>query len=474
MNQQNQRNSNIQNALISEYEAMSQKGTVGFYEETVFMTLIQYYQESELIGKAMEVVDHAIKQHAYTSTFHKKKAELLLEKGCATQALSCLDQAELFAPSEFETILLRVESLNMLGYFEEAHALLNQLEDCARGKELSEVYLSKAILFESRQQFKNMFLALKKSILIDSENMEALGRVWFSVEMSRCFSESIELHKKLIDIDPYNYVAWYNLGYSYSAEEDYANAADAFEYAYIINNQFEFAYRDCANACIEIGQYQRALDCYKEALEFIKPDSDILLNIGYCLEELGNLSKAKSFYLKSAHLNSSDDHIYYRLGECYTKEQKWISAIAAYEKALSIEDLKEEYYTALGNCYYQINEFDTANQHLQRATEMAPEISACWIQYALFLLETEEIESALHIIEDAHFYSYGIELSYCKTACLMAAGNRPEALRFLNETLAENEFNEEDLFQFLPEFKEDIDVKSIITINKENRLTKDN
>ncbi len=464
MNQQNNRNSNIQNALISEYEAMSQKGTVGFYEETVFLTLIEYYQKAELLGKAMEVVDHAIKQHSYSSTFHKKKAELLLEKGCATQALTCLDQAELFSPSEFETILLRVESLNMLGYYEEAHALLQQLEKQASKKELSEIFLSKAILFESRQEFKNMFLALKKSILNDSSNTEALSRIWFSVEMSRCFDDSIVLHKRLIDLDPYNYVAWYNLGYSYNAKGDHSEAADAFEYAYLINNQFEFAYRDCANACLKLHQYQRALDCYKEALEYVKPDSDIMVNMGFCFEQLNDLSKAKSFYLKAAQLNPLNDNVYYRLGECYNKEEKWNSAIAAYEKALSIEDLKEEYYTALGKCYFQVNEFDLAEKFYSKATEIAPEISTCWIQYTFFLLETGAFESVFETLEEARFYSYGIELSYCKIACLFEVGERAEALKLLNDTLAENDFKEQEIYKYLPSFRNDSEVKSIISI----------
>ncbi len=466
MKQQNQRNPNLQNALISEYEAMSQKGTVGFYEETVFLSLIEHYQNSELFGKAMEVVDHAIKQHAYSSTFHKKKAQLLLEKGCATQALTCLDQAELFAPSEFETILLRVESLNMLGYYEEAYAILDQMETRASQEELSEICLNKAILFESKQQFKDMFLALKRAILLNPSNVDALERIWFSVEMSRCFNDSIDLHKKLIDIDPYNYVAWYNLGYSYGAIEDFNNAADAFEYAYIINNQFEFAYRDCANACMQNGQYQRALDCYKEALEYIKPDSDILLNIGHCLEALNNFSKAKSFYLKAAQLNPMNDFVYYRLGEAYSKEYKWMSAIAAYEKAISLENLKEEYFTAIALCYFRINEIEKAEEHFQKATELAPEISDCWIQYTLFLLDIGAVEKALEIIEEAQFYSYGIELSFCKVACLFAANKRAEALRFLNQTLSENDFEPDDVFQLLPEYKDDSDILSIITINK--------
>ena len=466
MNQQNQRNSNIENALVSEYEAMSQKGTVGFYEETVFVAIIEHYQNSELYGKAMEVVEHAINQHAYSSTFHKKKAQLLLEKGCATQALSCLDQAELYAPLEFETIILRVESLNMLGYYEEAYAILNQSEAHATKEELSEIYLSKAVLYESKQQFKNMFQALKKSILFDPSNIDALERIWFSVEMSKSFNDSIDLHKKLIDIDPYNYVAWYNLGYSYCAIEDFENAADAYEYAYIINSEFEFAYRDCANACMQINQFQRALDCYKEALEYIKPDSDILLNIGYCLEELNSFSKAKSFYLKAAQLDPMNDFVYYRLGECYTKEEKWISAVAAYEKAISIEDLKEEYFIALGACYFEIKEYDSAKHYFEKATEIAPEISTCWIQYALFLLETDAVDKALEVIDEALFYSYGPELFYCKVLCLFAADKRQEALRFLNDTLSEIEFTPEDIFAFLPDFKNDSDILSIIAINK--------
>ena len=47
MKQQNQNNQNIEKALISEYEAMSQKGTVGFYEETVFLALINHYHQAE-------------------------------------------------------------------------------------------------------------------------------------------------------------------------------------------------------------------------------------------------------------------------------------------------------------------------------------------------------------------------------------------------------------------------------------------
>jgi tetratricopeptide (TPR) repeat protein len=468
MNQQNHENQNLQKDLISEYEAMSQKGTVGFYEETVFLTLIDHYQEAELFTKAMEVIEHATRQHAFSVTFHKKKAQLLLEKGCATQALDCLDLAAAYAPSDFEISILRVEGLSMLGYINEAHGVLDNLKyEMCTSYERSEINLSRALLFEIEQEFTKMFYALRDSILEEPQNTDTLGRIWFSVEMSRRFRESIDLHQKLIDIDPYNYVAWYNLGYSYNAIRDYTNAADAFEYAYIINDHFEFAYRDCANACIEIGEYQRALDCYQEALDRVKPDSEILTNIGFCMESLQNFEKANSFYLKAIQLDPQDDNIYFRLGESYSKEHKWLSAVAAYEKALSIEKRNEEYYSALGKCYFQLGEIKEAKKYLRKAIEIAPEISECWILYTNFLLETGAVDKAIENIDMAQMHACGLELNFCKVACLFAANRRKDALACLNDTLEEYEFDSKDIFQFLPDCEHDIEVLSIIAIHQD-------
>ncbi len=468
MNQQNHENQNLQKSLISEYEAMSQKGTVGFYEETVFLTLVEHYQEAELFTQAMEVIEHATRQHAFSSTLYKKKAQLLLEKGCATQALECLDQAAAYAPNDLEVTILQVEALSMLGHIHEAHHVLDKMEQqVSTAYERSEIFLSRALLFETEQKFSKMFYALRESILEDPSNTDTLGRIWFSVEMSRLFKESIDLHIQLIDNDPYNYVAWYNLGYSYNATKDYTHAADAFEYAYIINDHFEFAYRDCANACIKIGQYRRALDCYQEALDRVKPDSEILTNIGFCMEALNNFEKANTFYLKAIQLDPQDDNIYYRLGESYSKEHKWLSAVAAYEKALSLEKRNEDYYTALGKCYFQLGELEDAKYYLCKAIDIAPEISNCWIYYTNFLLDTGAIEEAIENIDMAQMHACGLELNFCKVACLFAADRREDALLCLNQTLEEYEFNPEEVFNYLPDRKNDIDVRSIIAIHQE-------
>src|SRR5690606_12420665 len=132
------------------------------------------------------------------------------------------------------------------------------------------IYLSKALIYESIKQYQSMFGALKKSVFSNPENAEALERVWFCVEMTQEHDESIRFHKKFINNNTYSYIAWYNLGYAFSAKGNYKHARDAFEYAFIINDKFEFAYRECAECCIKLKKYKQALRCYDEFLEYFE------------------------------------------------------------------------------------------------------------------------------------------------------------------------------------------------------------
>ena len=75
---------------IFEYEAMSHKGTVGFYEKTAFLQLINHYLNQELFDEALEVIDHAVNQHPFSGAFHIVQAQLFIEKNCENLALEAL------------------------------------------------------------------------------------------------------------------------------------------------------------------------------------------------------------------------------------------------------------------------------------------------------------------------------------------------------------------------------------------------
>ena len=445
---------------------MSQKGTVGFFEETVFFKMIRHYEKVENLDRALEVTDHAIAQHSFCPDFYLKKAQLLLLRDSPLEALEYLQRAEIYAPTELEVQLLRAEALAQLNKTAAAFTILDVLKDQSSKENLTHIYFCEAVIYENLEDFEQMFYALRKALLSYPANRQALERVWLSVEMSQKYEESIRFHEQLIDRDPYSYIAWYNLGHACFSLDRYVEAADAFEYAFIINDSFEFAYRDCAEACIKAGDYHRALKCYFEALEHIETDTDILTRIGYCQEQLNRLDLAKNYYREALQLDDFNDLAYFRIGECYLREQNWDTAIGYYRKAILLDNSKEEYYAAIAAAYHQTDRDEQALLFYRKAADTAPETSRYWVLYAHFLLDIGEKEEALEVLEEALINSGGPELHYAKIACLILVNRKKEALYLLREALHKSFDRYQSMFELVPSLEGDPDIMTIIAAHQ--------
>ncbi|MEO1626674.1 MAG: tetratricopeptide repeat protein [Bacteroidota bacterium] len=451
--------------LISQYEAMSHKGTVGFIEETVFHRIISHYRQGNRPDQAISAVDHALDQHPYFADFYLLKAQILFEKGCRQLALDCLSQAELFAPESLESSLLRAEILISLEHNEEAFALLERLKLVANSaEELSEVYFCEACVYEFLEQFDQMFFALRQAMHSTPRNKSALKRLWYSVELSKRYKESIRLHEFLIDRDPYCHICWYNLGHAHFCLGKFQEAADAFEYAYLIDANFSSAYKDCAESYLRMGNFSKALNCYEDALEQVEADYELYVKLGYCYDQLHDPGMAQAFYLKAISANPLDDAAYYQMGQSLASQCSWTRAITYYHKAIELNDCFEEYMAALATAYHQTEQNEEAQKWFLQAAETAPEQANAWIQYASFLLDIGHLEEALLCLEDACSFAGGVELLYGRAAVLLLMGHRKQGLSLLNQALQDDYDKRDALFDMAPELESDEEVQIVFSI----------
>jgi tetratricopeptide (TPR) repeat protein len=447
--------------LASKYEDMSFAGAV-FLSEGDYNKLINYYEEEYLLDRAIDVADCAIAQYGFTADFYIRKAELLIASDKEEYAMGALDQAELYAPNDIVVSLLRSEALTSLDLFDEALQLLERLKEGANSKELSNIYVYESLVYEAMEEHERMFYSLKAALYENPQSKDALERMWICVELSKRYHESIELHERILEEDPYSYLAWYNLGAAYAYYGNYADAIEAYEYAYLINEKFEFAYRDCAEICYELKSYQKALTCYQETLVHFEPDEDIFLRIGQCYQQLGNTVIAKTFYEKTAQMNPYNDEVWYHIGECYAKNEQWHKAIGFFKRASSIDDRREEYYSALADAYYQVGDYRKAEPLFIAATEAAPEQNEYWLKYGFFLMEQERYEDAVDLFDEAEIHAVDTAFLYCKSVCLFRMARRKEALYLLGDALDENFAMHDSLFDLMPGLMQDSDVQAII------------
>lgn len=449
--------------LVAEYEAMLEMGTMAYLDEPSLNRLIEYYEQDEQIDRALEVTAHAIRHHQFSGEFHLKRAELLVGESRLEEALESLDQAAVFIPHEPELALLRAEVFIYRSWYEEGFAVLEELKAEADSGLLSDIYFIESIAYDQQEMHERMYFALRASLAENPDNQDALERIWYSIDACKRYDEATGLFEEILEHNAYSSLAWFNLGHAKAYQGRYAEAIDCYEYAFLSDEQFEQAYRDCAELCFEMKHYHRALRCYEDLLERFDSDNDTLLHIGLCHQHLGNFKIAATFYVQALNYDPMDDEVLYRIGECFAHEQNWKEAIRYFQKAIAIEETREEYFGALAEACHQYGDLQEAELNFERAVETAPEESRYWIRYALFLLHTQRGEEALELLDEAEDTAVGSDLIYCRVVCLFITGRRQEGLYWLGEALEEDYDGHRLLFGLHPDLEYDPDIISMIS-----------
>lgn len=448
--------------LVTDFENKFELGEIGYLEEKVFFQILEYYEDEYLLEKALEVVEYAIELYKYRSEFYIIKSRILLSSGKVDDSLKTIAIAETIAPFEREISLIKARALAIKKQFDQARTILEDLWIGATHSDTVEILIGESYIYENMKDYNAMYDALAKAVLMDSKNEEAMERVWISAELSRRYADSVELHKTIIDSDPYNYQAWYNLGHGYTCTWEYEKAIEALEYSFIVNPEFESAYLDCADTCLQIKEYDRALEIYIEANNRFGPNDELMVNIASCYISLNKISIAKQWLLKAIKLDAYNDEALFLLGECYSAEKIWYNAINAYHKAIQIENRREEYYLGLAKAFVAVEDYNKATYNFQMATQTGPEDTLYWREYIGFLLKLGLYDEAEQILDEAEDHTYGADLLFCRAALSFMLNDRKECLVLLEEALIENHESHHLLFEISPEIRIDKEIISMI------------
>ena len=82
--------------LLQQYENLRSGLAHSFIDEDSFEKIIDYYQENDDLGRAMDAAETATDQYPYSAQLIVKKADILLANRRYQDCLDLLDQAELY------------------------------------------------------------------------------------------------------------------------------------------------------------------------------------------------------------------------------------------------------------------------------------------------------------------------------------------------------------------------------------------
>ncbi len=453
--------------LVSDFETNFEKGISIVYDEKTLLEIIRFYEEELQYDKATEVADIAIEQFSYRVEFYIIKARLLFQTNFHEEALTLLQNAEKISPYEHDILLLKIRILAFQGKITEAKQILEDMKAYISASDLSDLYLSESYINEFLQEYDKMYDNLTKAVISDIKNEEALERLGFAVQLCKNFERSAAFHKTLLNEEPFNYLAWYNLGHALSCMGEYTEAIEALEYSFITEENFENGYLDCCDICIQEKEYQRALKIYENYVEIFGINEEVLINMAECQYQLDQLNKARILLNKLLKLDPYNDEVYFKLGLCYSKAEKWHKAINAYHKAIMLEDQCEDYYLHIAHAYDAIGSYDKAEHFYAQAVEIGPEQSLYWRDYIAFLIKVGKKVEALEVFDQADNYTFGADLLFCKAIALFLNGQESEAFKHFEEGLKEDFKEHELIFKIEPELMLNKDLQAMISYYRE-------
>lgn len=449
--------------LVEQYEDSLKRNRAAFFDQDDYESIVEYYEDRGLFEEALKVSEIALEQHPFSSILLIKRAQLFFQMKQCDQALELLDRAELFDASEIGIFLLRAEIFTFQSRYKEAIDILDSWESRAEAEDLPDLYLQFCDVYEDWGKYYEMFDYLQKCLRTDPGNDEALNRINYCTEIIQKFEESAAFHRELLDEDPYNFYAWYNLGCACRGLEQYDQAIEAFEYVTAIRDDADYAFQDIAELYHKTGQHQKALDVLKELCETFEADEEIYFLQGKCHEALGNMKMARYCFRKALHENPALSEVHYRIGETYKKEGLWEQAYQSFQKANDLEKEQYDFCLAMAEAALEIGEMEVGMDSCETAIDIFTKRHEAYILLAKILASGGDLETAEQIIQKGlEVCRTTVELEYAFCANLFMQHKYKEGENRLRTLLLDDAGASEALYYYCPELVDDPKIKAII------------
>ncbi|HEU0227598.1 MAG TPA: tetratricopeptide repeat protein [Arachidicoccus soli] len=410
--------------------------SAAFLEEDAFLEIIEYLDETQSVKKATEAVNIALEYYPFSSAILVKKADYLIVEKHFEEALNILEQASIYDNHDINIIILKTDAFLGLEKFDAAELELQEALESFQGEECVDMLFELADVYDDYEMFDKVFFCLKSVLNIEPSNEEALYKICFWTEFTGRNEESITLHHQIIDENPYNELAWFNLGAAYQGLKLYEKAIDAYKYAVAINEKFDYAYRNMGDAFMRLRKYKEAIEVLKRTLELTRPESIIYEAIGYCYHKMNNGDNARYYYRKAVHLSPTESKLYYKIALTYMDEMQWEQALKSIETAMVFNQSSSDYDLVKGECLMNLEQYTDAIHCFSIAVENRPKSVTAWSYFIRCLYYAEDYqttaEQALYAYENAGKKTLFL---FYHAFALYAMGQVKDALIYLESAL---------------------------------------
>jgi tetratricopeptide (TPR) repeat protein len=295
----------------------------------------------------------------------------LLHLGRPLEALDALERSLERQPFREAALRGKAAALQQVGRHEEALELYQTL--LLRGRDedlLAQAMASAAAVgdYDRIEGWSRRWLELRP----DAEQpLECLALAAFA---RRDFAAAAAFSQTLLDRNPENFAAWFNLGVALQELGKQSEAADAYARAAQIEPQSAEAHLGYGAALHELGKVAEAQAAYENALALEPRLRPALWNLALLHETRGEFGVAAQLYTWLAELHPEDGESWFRLGYSQFQLEDFPAALRAFESCLALSNKRPDAVLNLAVVQWRTGALEEARETLRPvlAAEVKP------------------------------------------------------------------------------------------------------
>jgi tetratricopeptide (TPR) repeat protein len=214
-------------------------------------------------------------------------------------------------------------------------------------------------------------------------------------------ADTQERWEQMLQIDPNDARAHYNLGIVMERAGDAAGAIAHYEQATQIEPDFAMAHYNLAIALQRAGRAAEAADQYEQASRIEPDNANAYIGLGFALAQLGNTQGSIAYFEQALRKKPDFAEAHYNLAVAMTKLGKLPQAAEHFEEALLIEPNNPDAYVGLGLASAQMGNIEDAITHFGQALHMKPDFAEAHYYLGSVLEKVDRVPESIQHYEQA-------------------------------------------------------------------------
>ena len=448
-------------SAVLNFEQKSHSGTGQYFDMDELETVIDFYLETNDLDAVLNALQYADRLFPQANEFKLRRAHMYTNQGNPGKALPLLKEILLTEPGNTDA---QYAMGIAYGVLEQPRKAIQYYQlAAADGVELGLIYGNIGDEYYKMDNLDKAIVYYKKAIAQNPDEERSMFNLLCIYEDLNRDREAEAFFRRQTETNPYSFPAWLAYGRACVNLEQWQQAIDAYEYAVVIEKTNIQAYFMLANAYRQAGNLGKAVSVLHESLEYADDKSPVYYSMGMIYMECGNAASAIVYFRKTVQEDSYYGDAWQVLGQCYANENDIYTAIEMSERALSINPRSASYMLQLAWLNECAGDEEKADSLYQCAIHLDEVTDECWIRYADFLMRKQRYDDAIAVLDKGLIDSVSqVEFNMRLAVCYFKTGRRNFLFNTIRACTTDPSFVPQHLIYICPEMVNDHEVVSMI------------